>query len=82
MKDAFVLDTDIEMGNHYIHTDLHKLTTYANQTDCCSTINAFGLQGCEALPGESDGAHSVGVAEALRHTSHLTAVTVHLPHTH
>ena len=34
------------------------------------------------LPGAGDGAHGVGVAGALGHTSHLTTITVHLPHTH
>lgn len=34
------------------------------------------------LPGEGDGANSVGVAVALRHALHPTTVTVHLPHTH
>lgn len=79
-NDAFILGTSTKTRAD-AHTVISPFILYL----CCHVCKENQLIRQLAggvLPGAGDGAHSVGVAGALGHTSHLTTVTVHMPHTH
>lgn len=57
---------------------------YVNRSvlGCACDERQMWQQVHQVSPGAGDGAHSVGVVAALSHAAHLTAVLLHLPHTH